>query len=596
MILKALYDYYHRCGDLAPQGMEYKEISFIIVVDADGNLLDVEDSRSDDKKHGRPYLVPKGVRSGTAPKPYLFWDNVEYTCNYVAPGSKSSPDDLAVQQRKTALKHKALVERFKDISTKYPDNAAFRAVCLFYENGGLEKLCAHHMWKEIVKKPTVNISYRLDDRIGIVAGEADLQKEIAEMSCNDPGGKTAVCIVTGRPCDPVESCSPTPVPGSQATARLVSFQINSGYDSYGKQKGLNAPISGEAEASYTTALNKLLGKGSRNKYMIGNRTFVFWGSSGSEATVMLEDALGKELNGFGIDVDDDDDPDEKIEAVAKTFEVIYSGKVPGALTDRFYVLGLAPNVARVAVIHWSDAPLREFAANILKHHQDMEIADSRLNKKPYTGLYSILRAIAVNGKVSDIKSSLPEAILKSIVDGTPYPCSLMQQVILRIRADHKVDTVRAAIIKAYLNRIDRNRQNQITIMLNNEEKNIGYLCGRLFAVFEYTQRKASGNSTVADKYYSSAMSSPASVFPTLFGLTRHHLNKITNPSSRIYLEKVRQDIADKLPSAGYPAQLDLNDQGRFTIGYDHQMHFFYTNKEEDCKPENNENNENNNNI
>lgn len=589
MILKALYDYYHRCGDLAPQGWEYKEISFIIVLDTDGNLIDVEDARSEDHKHGTPYLVVKGVRSGTAPKPYLFWDNVEYTCNYVASNPKNSPERQAELLRKAALKHNALVDKFKTVSSKYPENPALKAVCLFYENGGLENLYAHHMWQEIIKKPTVNISYRLDENLEIVAEGSCLANEIADSSGDENSGKQLICLISGKPCEPVESSSPTPIPGSQATARLVSFQVNSGYDSYGKQKGLNAPISKEAEASYTTALNRLLGKGSQNKYIIGNRTFVFWGSSNSEATVLLENALAKELNGFGdaIEETDEDDPNIRVEAVKKAFESIYYGNVPGALTDRFYILGLAPNSARIAVTHWSDTSLRDFASNMLKHHEDMEIADRRTDKKPYTGLYNILRAIAVNGKVSDIKSNLPEAIVKSIVEGRPYPYSLMQQVILRIHADHKVDIVRAAIIKAYLNRIDRNKQKQLTVMLNKEEKNIGYLCGRLFAILEYTQRKALGTSTIAERYYGAAMSTPAIVFPTLSKLTRHHLNKISNPGFNIYIEKIKLEITDKMSSTGFPARLNIYDQGRFAVGYDHQKSDLYTHKEEENNNDNN---------
>lgn len=589
MILKTLYDYYHRCGDLAPQGFEYKEISFIVIVDADGNFIDVEDMRTDDKKHGTSYLVVKGVRSGTTPKPYLFWDNVEYTCNYVAPNPKNSPERQAELQRKATIKHSALVDKFKAISSKYPSNKALKAVCLFYENGGLDKLYDHYMWQEIIKKTTVNISYRLDriDNTEIIAEDKDLKNEVSESSKEDNSEKSAVCIITGKPCKPVESTSPTPLPmpNTQATARLVSFQVNSGYDSYGKQKGQNAPISKEAEAAYTTALNQLLGKGSRNKFIIGNRTFVFWGSSNSEASLMLENALAKELSGFGYDQDEteEDDPNERVEAVIKTFQSIYSGKIPGALTDRFYILGLAPNSARIAVTHWSDSSLKEFASNMLKHHEDMEIADRRKDKKPYSGLFSILRAITVNGKVSDIKSNLPEAIVKSIVEGRPYPYSLMQQVILRVHADHKVDIARAAIIKAYLNRIDKNKQKQITVMLNKEEDNIGYLCGRLFAVLEYTQRKALGFSTIDERYYGAAMSNPALVFPTLKKLTKHHLGKIINQGTKIYIEKITSEISDKMPSTGFPARLDLYDQGRFVIGYDHQKSDFFTHKEEESK-------------
>lgn len=593
MILKALYDYYHRCGNLAKQGFETKEISFIIVVDAEGNLIDVEDSRTGDKKRGTEYLVPKGIRSGTTPKPYLFWDNVEYTCAYAAPNPKNSPDKQEELERKAKAKNKALVEKFKAIAERYPDNPAFKAVCLFYERGGLNALYAHPMWQDIIKKPTVNISYRLDNEETIIATDDDLEKEVADSADDDNGEKSAVCIITGKPCDPIESTTPTPIPDSQAIARLVSFQVSSGYDSYGKQKGLNAPMSREAESAYTTALNKLLAKGSRNKYTIGNRTFVFWGSSNSEASALLEDSLLKELYGNVPDSETTagaDDPNLRVEEVTKAFKAIYSGKVPGSLTDRFFILGLAPNAARIAVSYWSDAPLRDFAANILKHHEDMEVADRRTDKKPYTGIFSILRAISVSGKASDIKSNLPEAILKSIVEGTPYPRPLFQQVILRIHADHRVDIVRAGIIKAYLNRIDRTKSNQITVMINEDETNIGYLCGRLFALLEYTQRKAQGSATIADKYLGAAMSTPLKVFPALLKLTTYHLRKINSQRFKNYIEKIRHNITGKTSTFEFPAQLSLYDQGRFVVGYDHQMGELYSRKDkeeaEESKAEN----------
>lgn len=125
-------------------------------------------------------------------------------------------------------------------------------------------------------------------------------------------------------------------------------------------------------------------------------------------------------------------------------------------------------------------------------------------------------------------------------------------------------------------------------MLNKEEENIGYLCGRLFAVLEHTQKKALGISTIAEKYYSAAMTNPITVFPTLSKLTIHHLDKISSPGLKIYIEKIRLEISDKMPSTGFPARLDLYDQGRFVVGYDHQKSSLFTHKEEENKEENND--------
>ena len=41
MILQSLYDYYQRKPNLAPQGYEWKEIPFIIVIDKDGDFINL---------------------------------------------------------------------------------------------------------------------------------------------------------------------------------------------------------------------------------------------------------------------------------------------------------------------------------------------------------------------------------------------------------------------------------------------------------------------------------------------------------------------------------------------------------------------------
>lgn len=180
------------------------------------------------------------------------------------------------------------------------------------------------------------------------------------------------------------------IPGSQAKAKLVSFQVSSGYDSYGKSKGYNAPISEEAEFAYSTSLNHLLRTGSHNKFTIGTRTYLFWASSNTEASVMTEDSV---FSLFGHT--EEDNPERRIESVRQTFQSVYNGKIPANSDDRFYILGLAPNSARIAVVYWLEAPLREFAKQISRHFTDMEIIDSRPNKKPYMGLHSILGAVTL---------------------------------------------------------------------------------------------------------------------------------------------------------------------------------------------------------
>ena len=394
------------------------------------------------------------------------------------------------------------------------------------------------------------------------------------MENNENGTGQAYCLVTGKKAKPVEVTTATMIPGSQATAKLVAFQVNSVYDSYGKSKGYNAPISEEAEFAYTTALNAMLSKDSHNKFMIGTRTFLFWASSDSDASKKTEEGL---FSLFGKFEANEDDPNRRIELVRDTFMSVYNGKLNANKNDKFFILGLAPNSARIAVVYWSELPLREFAGLISRHFEDMEIVDIRKDKKPYAGLHSMLGSVS-SGKSSDATPNLPEAVVKSIFQGLPYPISLFQACIRRIRAEQSVTIVRAAIIKACLNRINNNNNIKIKIMLDKENQNQGYLCGRLFAVLDKIQEDANGIHSIRERYMNAASATPSMGFATVLNLSTHHIEKL-NPGGQVFYEKLKQEIISKLDAKGFPPHLNLQDQGRFFVGYYHQRQDLFMNKE-----------------
>ncbi len=409
------------------------------------------------------------------------------------------------------------------------------------------------------------------------------KKEILQLGDHEGNGEhECICLVTGIHGASVETTTATMIPGSQATAKLVAFQVNSGYDSYGKKKCDNAPISEDAEFAYTTALNAMLQSGSRNKFAVGNRTFVFWASSKSEAAEQAEDSL---FDLLGYTEEKQDDPNAKIEQVRKVFTSIYSGTLKTSLDDRFYILGLAPNSARIAVVYWSESSLKDFASKILRHFKDMEIIDTRKEKRPYMGIKDMLSAVTLGGKQSEATPNLPEAIVQSIFQGTPYPYTLFSACIRRIRAESgdkektPIRVGRIAILKAYLNRINDNNK-KIDTMLDKDNTNPGYLCGRLFAVLDRTQEDANGISSIRERYMNAASATPSSVFATILNLSSHHLEKLSNEGKKVFYEKLKQEIIDKIPAEGFPAHLDLQDQGRFFIGYYHQRQDFFTKKEE----------------
>ena len=577
MILKALYDYYNRCGNLPAPGMEEKEIGFVIVISKEGKFLRFEDCRTD-KTIGRVYLVKKHVsRSSAAVANYLY-DNSAYVLGY------SDKDD----SEKNQLYFNTFVEKVQSILDRMPDNSDIRTLMNFYAQGREaihSEVEQDPLWEDIKKnlsKKYSVFSFRIEGDLRILAEKKELM-QTNEGTKND--NSRGLCMVTGVQGELVDTTTATMIQGSQATAKLVAFQVNSGYDSYGKEKCGNAPISHEAEFAYTTALNTMLRRDSRNTFTVGNRTFVFWASSNDKAAEQAEESL---FDLLGYSEEKKDNPNAKIEQVRKVFTAIYSGSLSTSLEDRFYILGLAPNSARIAVVYWSETPLRDFAGKILRHFDDMEIIDTRKDRKPYMGIKDILSAVTLGGKQSEATPNLPESIIKSIFLGTPYPYTLLSACIRRIRAEsgdgNAARITRIAIIKAFLNRQNVNDK-RMEIMLDKRNTNQGYLCGRLFAVLDRIQEDANGISSIRERYMNAASSTPSSVFATILNLSSHHLENLSNEGKKVFYEKLKQEIIDKISSDGFPAHLDLQDQGRFFVGYYHQRQDFFNKKEENNNDE-----------
>lgn len=569
MILNALYDYYHRCGDLPQRGMELKEIGFLIVIDKEGHFIRFEDRRKNNKQ-AQKFLVKKHVGRTSALVANHLYDNSAYVFGY------SDKGDAKAQ-------YQTFKDKVKCIFELNPNDTDIIAVNKFYQyehNDILMQMKEDPLWGEVEK----NLNRKYSTFSFLLEGETKIIAEKIELLGLDdddsPSEKGQVCLVSGERGVPVETTTATMIPGSQATAKLVSFQTSSGYDSYGKSKGANAPISEGAEFAYTTALNHLLDSKSRNKFMVGSRTFLFWASKSDEAGKQAEESI---FNMFGFS-DQEDDPNKNIEQVRKVFTAIYSGEIKTTSEDKFYILGLAPNSARIAVVYWAEIPLKEFAGTICKHFEDMTVVDMRIEKKTYMSLRNILSTVTLGGKVSDATPNLPDAVVKSIFQGLPYPQTLFASCIRRIRAEsgdkdkNAVHITRAAIIKAYLNRISDNKK--IEIMLDKDNTNQGYLCGRLFAVLDKIQEEANNQHSIRERYMNSASSTPAAVFSTILNLSNHHVENLKNEGRKIYFEKLKQEIMSKIDANGFKAQLDLQDQGRFFIGYYHQRQDFFTKNDE----------------
>ncbi len=582
MILQALYDYYQRKAadpesNIAPRGFERKDIPFIIVIDKEGKFINLEDTRSGEgkQKRAKAFMVLKTKsRTGSkaSEKSNVFWDHWGYVLGQPKDESQKSSEDAKKQ-------NSTFIAQVKQLSEKNPENDQFSAVCKFYEQEeNIPMLLEQKNWKECYKIPGCNLSFRIAGEMNIVAEHDDLLVEVETPMEPDSEEQIitadGICLITGERLPIAILHSATSIPGGKSGGKLVGFQKKSGYDSYYKEQGLNAPISKKAEDAYTTALNVLLGRDSKNRFKIADTSVVFWSKQESN----FENQFS-----FFFSAPPKDDPDQNIRAVRTLFDAIHTGKLNTEGDTPFYVLGLAPNAARISIRFWKTGKVADFASNIAKHFEDLEIIRSKNDEKEYFSLFNLLSNVSFEFKVDNVPPNLAGKVIESVLDGTKYPDTLQQQCIRRIRAEQHVNRVRAAILKAYLNRkrtIYKINEKQITMALDVENKNQGYLCGRLFAVLEKIQENAQPgiNATIKDRYYGAASSTPVTVFGRLLNLTNHHLAKLGG-GSKTYYEKTIQEIMAGVDSNGLPAHLSLDDQSRFAIGYYHQRQDLFTKKD-----------------
>ncbi|MBE2294352.1 MAG: type I-C CRISPR-associated protein Cas8c/Csd1 [Phycisphaerales bacterium] len=579
MILQALCDYYSRQQDeLPPPGFERKAIPFVIVLDRDGRFVDIEDTRDGSNKRdkGRLFVVPQGVKRASGIAANLLWDNSGYALGVVsAPrAAKLNAAGLEKEQKRTQETHTAFVQRVHDTFPAPVTDGGVRAVLAFLEQADFNVVFTHSLWPEL-NKSTDPLSFRLDSDLQLIC-QRDAVRQVVIAAEQNTATVRNRCLVSGN-LDTIARLHPAikGVRGAQSSgANLFSFNFAASC-SHGKEQGQNAPVGEYAAFAYTTALNHLLRANSRQKLLVGEDTFVFWAEKPDPAEELFADWLQP----------DPDDPARGVEAVKALYEAPKTGVRPLDQDEtRFFVLGLAPNNARLAVRLWNVSTVRELAVSIRQHFDDLAIVRSPRDPE-YLPLWRLLVATAAQGKSENIPPPLAGEVLRAILAGTPYPQTLLVTTLQRIRAEQgAVNYVRAALIKAVLTRNARFSlaKQEVDVSLDPQNSNIGYRLGRLFAVLERAQALASGdhlNATIRDRFYGAASATPVTAFPYLLNkLAPHHLNKLTT-GQKIWLENLIGQILET--TTQFPPHLNLDDQGRFAIGYYHQRQAFFTRKSTD---------------
>lgn len=581
MILQALVSYYESlvtAGEIESPGWSKQKVSYALELNDNGEIMqviplfqEVVDGKKK-KEVPREIEVPAPVKRAVNVLPNFLCDNSGYILGV---DTKGKPERTAECFDSCKALHEKLLVGV--------DSPSAKAVLAFFAHWDPSVAAEHpalkNEWDKLIGGGNLLFFYHMQE-VGKDPAIRQVWNAHYQVAKDDV---TMPCLVTGQ-VGPVERIHPAikGVRGAQSSgAALVSFNSDS-FCSYGKEQNLNAPTGKYASFAYTAALNRLLAD-REHTLLLGDTTVVFWAESGEDA---YQDAFEMLLGG-------DDKLYTDMELWNKTKKLMQGEPVLWDETrldpaTNFYILGISPNAARLSVRFFLRNTFGAFLQNVQAHYDRMEIVrNPKLSPFPVVPIWRmLLETVNPNSKDKASSPQMTGNVLQAVLTNTRYPATLLNGVTLRIRADRKMNRERAGTIKAYYlqNPHPSVPKEVLTVSLNPETKDVPYCLGRLFATLEYIQRRVNPelNTTIKDKYFSSASATPAVVFPTLVNLAQAHLKKLnrTDPGGVIYLNKLMTEIMDKL-SYQYPARMSLPEQGAFQLGYYHQNSVFYTKKQEE---------------
>ena len=600
-MLQALVERYEAVrpkGQVPMYGWEMRDVSFALRLSKEGELLQVlplvQKKLLGKKEVDRPreLIVPMGETRASGVFPFFLCDNSSYL---LGADKKGKP-------QRTAECFAAARDLHEKILGAVTSDAA-KAILAFFRHwqGGEAALRGHSALAPYADEilAGVNLVFRVE-RAFAHKDRAVCEAWEKYLDVSDSAEKRR-CLVTGR-LAPIAVKHPAlkGVSGAQATgAMLVSFNANA-YESYGHdgQQGGNAPVSKKAAFAYGAALNALLAD-AKHTMIIGDATMVYWAA---EASKESQEVFRKLNLDDGIKMTDTL-LNHVLEKVRIGADIDYDG-VSIPYNNPFYILGLAPNVARISVRFFLQGSFGDFLKNLALHLEQMTIVPPRWETSSRVPLEKLLNeTVNPNAKVKMASPIMAGAMLRAVLTGSKYPVSVFQNILLRIHAEQgsrKINARRAGFLKAYLM---RNRGRKIAVALDENSTDVAYLLGRWFAVLEEVQEKSQekpqektqektrgkvqekekvqekASETIRDRFFTAACGTPAYVFPILQKLSIHHLKKL-DPAPKIYLDKKLSEIMEKLDTKGIPRHLPLEEQGVFILGYYHQKQKRYEKKEE----------------
>jgi len=543
-----------------PTGWQRREASYALNLSEDVKLLDIVhlevlDGKRTKKRSFILPVEPSGRTSGI--KAAFLCDNGGY---FLAADSKRGKEKF----QKAKQLHLHILETV--------DIPATRTIKSFF-NMGIPDKWEQHLEGE--KAENVRFVFQINGVFIDYENESIRQAWDAYYSASGSDSNGAIrCLVTGKMDQPEATHGTIKLRGGQPSGSLMISANANSFTSYGKTKNDRAADIGKYAAfAYVTALNDLINNANHRQF-IGGDTLVYW----------AEDGGGAEEEVFSWSSQPTEDDTEKIDALMKRVSAGLPIVAEGCNPDsRFYLLCLSPNASRISVRFFHTDSFGSILTKNIEHYQRLDIYKAGIDRYRHLPVWMALSETTVKKRSSDVTPLLGGQYLHSIITGSLYPMTMYQAILNRIRADKEINKARAAIIKAVLMRNYNDEREVTTVALNTQTDNKPYVLGRLFSVLERLQQQAADgklNTTIRSKYFSSACANPSSVFPTLLKLSTHHAAKLDKAT---YFEILISELLGKLDvDAPFPKVINLDDQGRFILGYYHQTQdFFTTNKDKE---------------
>ena len=541
MMLNKLVEYAQRNETEAPKLYAEGPLRYVIALGPNGvchGLIDLSDPSSPRTRRGTLWMLPQ-IQRTSGIRPLLLASPADYTLGL--PKSEKQADRDRAQ--KTHAAYVDMVERCA-AETEEPD---VLAVLRFLKNDPLKQLTLPTDFDS-----SGIITFRVNGGNHVIDNPA-VQRFWA--SVNEPDGATMQCLACGenRPVLERLQSKIKGIPGGQTSGTSIISANSDAFESYGLQASQVAPICQDCAEGFTRGLNNLLA-GNSTRFRTANGAFVFW---------------TREVHDFDVFTMVSAPDSQHVQAL---LESVSRGRWADLDETDFYALSLSAAGGRAVVRDWLNTTVRNVKESLSLWFQWQRVAPNFDGESPYYGVTALANATVRDRK--DLPVTTPKALVKSAFSGERLPGQILQQAIRRCQAERRVTRPRAALIKLALlsQNLDYDHQEDYMVELNQENTDPGYLCGRLFAMLERAQTSAirNVNATIADRYYGTASTAPQAVFPLLLKGVRAHFHTLNrdNKGAQVAIETEIEGIMSKMDD--FPRTLNLEQQGRFALGYYHQ--------------------------